>query len=114
MTRHLFLATLLAGRVGSPFSAVPEARRSFYVYAKPQLNAVAYDATLQGGPLNRSSPCTIAARDLFRLVYRQQVGVVYRSARRYVEHYQTLATPEFRGGRAHRSGGFQIGMISGR
>jgi lipid A 3-O-deacylase len=106
--------TLLAGRVGSPFSALPASRRSFYVYAKPQLNAVAYDATLQGGLFNRSSPYTIAARDLARLVYRQQVGVVYRSGRRYIEYYQTLASPEFRGARAHRSGGFQLGMIHGR
>ena len=106
--------TLLAGRVGSPFSAEAASRRAFYLYAKPQLNAVAYDATLQGGLFNRSSPYTIATRHLSRLVYRQQVGLVYRSGRRYIEYYQTLATPEFRGGRAHRSGGFQIGMISGR
>jgi lipid A 3-O-deacylase len=106
--------TLLAGRVGSPFSAEAASRRAFYLYAKPQLNAVAYDATLQGGLFNRSSPYTIATRDLSRLVYRQQVGLVYRSGRRYIEYYQTLATPEFRGGRAHRSGGFQIGMISTR
>lgn len=104
--------TLLAGRVGSPFGAVQSQSRGFFVYLKPQLNAVAYDATLQGGLINRSSPYTIAARDLSRLVYRQQLGVVYRSGTRYIEYYQTSATPEFRGGRAHRSGGFQIGMVS--
>ncbi len=104
--------TLLAGRVASPFTGGDSRRRSFFVYVKPQLNAVGYDATLQGGLFNRSSPYTIAARDLARLVYRQQIGVVYRSGRRYIEYYQTRATPEFRGGRAHRSGGFQIGMTS--
>lgn len=103
--------TLLAGRVGSPFGAAQPARRGLFVYLKPQLNAVANDATLQGGLFNRSSPYTIAARDLSRLVYRQQLGVVYWSGKRYIEYYQTSATPEFHGGRAHRSGGFQIGVV---
>ncbi len=112
-TAGTLATTLLAGRVASPFTTSRSSRRSFYLYVKPQLNAVVYDATLQGGLLNRTSPYTIAARDLHRLVYRQQVGLVYRSGGRYVEYYQTSASPEFRGGRAHRSGGFQIGMVSG-
>jgi hypothetical protein len=106
--------TLMLGRVGRPFSASPVRRRSLYLYVKPQVNLVGYDATLQGGPFNRSSPYTIASADLSRVVYRQQVGLVYRSGSRFIEYYQSAATPEFRGARAHRSGGFQIGVTKTR
>lgn len=105
-------ATAMLGRVADPFRATAP-RREWYAYIKPQLNAVAYDATLQGGLFNRTSPYTIAARDLSRLVYRQTAGVVYRSRTLFVEYYQTLGTPEFRGGRAHRSGGVQFGFMRG-
>jgi len=106
--------TLMLGRVGSPFGTTSERRRSLYLYVKPQVNLVGYDATLQGGLFNRSSPYTIGTHDIRRVVYRQQVGLVYRSGSRFIEYYQSSATPEFRGARAHRSGGFQVGVIRTR
>ncbi len=105
--------TLMLGRVGTPFAGAADSRRRFWVYVKPQLNVVGHDATLQGGLFNRTSPYTIASRDLARLVYRQQVGLVYRSRSRFIEYYRTDATPEFRGARSHRSGGFLIGVRRG-
>lgn len=107
-------STLLFGRLGAPFSSTPDPRRRVWVYVKPQLNVVGYDATLQGGLFNRTSPYTITARDVARLVYRQQVGVVYRSGSRYIEYYRSDATAEFRGGVAHRSGGLILGVTHGR
>jgi len=107
-------ATLMLGRVGTPFAAAPTGRRTFYLYAKPQLNVVGYDATLQGGLFNRSSPYTIGAGDVARFVYRQQTGIVYRSGSKFIEYYRTDATREFRGARAHRSGGFLFGVTRGR
>ncbi len=105
--------TAMLGRVGSPF-ATARPRREMYLYAKPQVNLVGYDATLQGGLFNRSSPYTISASALSRIVYRQQVGLVYRSRHHFFEYYQSLGTREFRGGRAHRSGGFQLGFMRGQ
>jgi hypothetical protein len=106
--------TLMLGRVSTPFSVSPVRRRSLYLYVKPQVNLVGYDASLQGGVFNRSSPYTISSSALSRVVYRQQVGLVYRSGSRYIEYHQSSASAEFRGARAHRSGGFQIGVIRGR
>ena len=102
--------TVMVGRVGTPFSIIPPRQRLFYAYAKPQLNLVGYDATLQGGLFNRSSPYTIATKDLSRAVYRHQVGLVFRSGSRFVEYYQSLGSAEFRNGRAHRSGGILFGF----
>ena len=103
--------TLMVGAVGTPFRAGAPSRRAFYLFAKPQVNVVGYDATLQGGLFNRSSPYTITNADLSRVVYRQQVGAVYRSGSLFLEYSQSYASPEFRGARAHRSGGFQVGVI---
>ncbi len=107
--------SLIVGRVRNMFSASSAISRgrTFYAYAKPQLQLVAYDATLQGGLLNRSSPYTIASRDVARAVYRQQIGLVYRSGSRYIEYFQSLASPEFRGARSHRTGGLLFGMTIG-
>jgi lipid A 3-O-deacylase len=105
--------TAMLGRIDDPFRAT-SSRREWYVYIKPQLNVVGYDATLQGGLFNRTSPYTIASRDVSRAVYRQSVGIVYRSRGRFIEYYQSLGTPEFRGARGHRSGGVQLGYVRGR
>ncbi len=107
-------STIMLGRVGSPFASRAGRTRTFYVYAKPQLNLVGYDATLQGGLFNRTSPYTISAGDLSRVVYRQQIGAVYRSGNKFIEYYQSLGTREFQSGKAHKSGGFQFGMSFGR
>ena len=107
-------SALMVGRVGTPFSGTAAQARAFFLYIKPQLNVVGYDATLQGGLFNRTSPYVIGAGDISRLVYRQQIGFVYRSRRRSVEYFQSLGTREFSGGRAHKSGGFQFTMPLGR
>jgi lipid A 3-O-deacylase len=100
----------MIGRLDTPFAETSSRRRAFYFYAKPQLQAVVHDATLQGGLFNRSSPYTVAAHEIARVVYRQHVGIVYRSGARFIEYFHSAATPEFLGARAHRSGGLLIGV----
>jgi lipid A 3-O-deacylase len=107
-------ATLMLGHVGSPFSMTADGGCGLYVYLKPQLNIVGYDATLEGGMFNHTSPYTISAGDISRLVYREQYGIVYRSGRHSVEYYRSIGTREFRGGLAHQSGGIQFTMPLGR
>jgi lipid A 3-O-deacylase len=104
--------TLLAGRVGAPFREQVPNSRAMYAYFKPQVNVVGYDATLQGGLFNRTSPYTIAAGDLRRVVYRHAIGAVYRRGTWYAEYYQSLTTPEFAGGKRQRSGGFVLGRVA--
>ena len=113
-TAATIASTLMIGSVGTPFNTTPDRGRAFFFYAKPQLNVVGYDATLQGGLFNHTSPYVISAGDVSRFVYRHQIGIVYRSHRRSVEYYRSIGTREFRGGLAHQSGGFQFTMPLGR
>lgn len=49
-----------------------------FFYAKPQLNYVAYDATVQGSLFNNTSPVTFGTKPL---VFAQQLGFNYSSSR---------------------------------
>ncbi|WP_443938301.1 lipid A deacylase LpxR family protein [Pedobacter sp. MW01-1-1] len=53
-------------------------KEEFYVYYKPQLNYVAYDATVQGSMFHNNSPLTF---DIKPWVVQQQFGVNYSSKR---------------------------------
>jgi len=74
------------------------------------VNAIGYDATMQGGVFNRSSPYTIAAKDIKRVTLQQNFGVVLNFRKIYLEYFQSLLSPEFSGGKMHRWGGLKIGV----
>lgn len=46
-----------------------------YAYARPEVHFIAYDASLQGGLLNRSSPYTIPGSQLSRIRPRIEAGL---------------------------------------
>ncbi len=93
-------STLMIGRMNRLF-----------VYAAPSLRAVGYDATLQGGLFNRSSPYTIDARDMRRIVVGERFGVVYRGERISFEFFRARTSAEFAGGTSHATGGISVGVI---
>ena len=53
-------------------------KNEFFFYIKPQLNIVAYDATIQGSLFNNNSPVTFGVKPI---VYEQQFGLNYSSKR---------------------------------
>jgi hypothetical protein len=52
--------------------------REFFFYAKPELNYIAYDATVEGSLFNDNSPVTYGVKPL---LFRQLLGVNYSSRR---------------------------------
>ena len=82
----------------------------FYIFCESLVNAIGYDATMQGGVFNRSSPYTISAKDIKRVTFQQNFGCVLNFRNIYIEYFQSLLTPEFRGGKMHRWGGIKIGV----
>ena len=61
-------------------------RSEFFFYAKPQLNLVAYDATIQGSLFNNDSPVTFGVKPI---VFEQQFGVNY-SSRRFTADFNII------------------------
>lgn len=107
---------VMAGRFDSPFGTTPSNRRlplQLYVYAQPLVSVVGYDATLQGGLFNRSSPYVIPADQLARTTFQANIGAVFRYKNLYLEYYQSLLTREFETGMPHRWGGVKIGVSFG-
>ena len=109
-------AVVMAGRFGSPFGSTLSNGRTpmqLYVYAQPLVGLVAYDATLQGGLFDRSSPYVIQANQLARTTFQANVGAVFRYKNLYLEYYQSMLSREFETGLAHRWGGVKIGVAFG-
>ncbi len=81
------------------------------LHLRPGARLVGYDATLQGGIFNRSSPYTLSAGEIRRLVGRMDAGIDLGGRRWGVSFTRTFLTAEFAGGKAHDWGtvGLRIG-----
>jgi len=120
--------TFMAGNFHSPFKnmgansaatdhLMPEGytgghgkKWQWYIYDQPLINLVGYDATLQGGLFNHSSPYAIPASQINRLTFQHKFGIVLLLKKLYLEYYQTGLTEEFSTSVYHRTGGIQIGF----
>lgn len=104
---------VMAGRFDPPFGHTPTQRRlplHLYIYAQPLVSVVGYDATLQGGLFNRSSPYVLPADQLARTTFQTNVGVVFGYKTLYLEYAQSWLSPEFATGLSHRWGGVRFGV----
>jgi lipid A 3-O-deacylase len=101
----------LLGRYSSPFRSA-EKKRNFqlYAYSHPYVSFVGYDAALQGGLLNRSSPYTITGNQINRITFQNNYGLVLGFRKLYMEYYRTYISKEFKTGREHGWGGIKIGL----
>jgi lipid A 3-O-deacylase len=103
--------TFMAGNFYSPFqTGGSPKKRQWWVYDQPLVNAVGYDATLQGGLFDRSSPYTIPVSQVNRLTFQNKLGLVLVLKKLYLEYYQTSLTKEFSSSVYHRTGGIQVGF----
>jgi len=82
----------------------------FYFYAKGKIKAVAYNATMQGGIINRNSIYTIPADDIERLVGQAYYGIVFAYKRLGLEYSRAIVSPEFKNGLVHEWGRIGINV----
>jgi len=101
---------LMVGYFDDPFTnfAEQKIKTQVYFYAEPLVNAVGFDATLQGGVFNKSSPYTISAADINRFVFQGNAGLVFKINTWQFEYFQTYLTKEFVTGHYHIWGGVRI------
>jgi lipid A 3-O-deacylase len=97
------------GLINSPFTSVKNKNKfQLYVYIQPVLNAIGYDATLQGGLFNRESAYTIGSSDIERFTLQNNYGIVLQYRWLYLEYSRTMLTREFSYGDSHKWGGFRM------
>jgi len=97
------------GIINAPFDTKKE-KFTCYIYAQPLVNAIGYDATLQGGLFNRESPYTIDGNDIERLTAQVNFGAVVKFGNLYFEYSRVKITREFESGKPAKWGGFKIGL----
>jgi lipid A 3-O-deacylase len=102
--------TLMFGYFDSPFLTETARKSNFriYAYEHPEVDAVGYDATLQGGLFNQSSPYTIGSGNMERVTFGNRFGFVVVYRRLYLEYFQSYLSNEFKTGNYHVWGGVQI------
>ena len=83
---------------------------SIYLYARPLINVVGYDATLQGGLFNRKSVYKIDNDAIERLTASLEYGVVLKTKSLYFEYSRASITREFATGDSAKWGGIKIGV----
>lgn len=92
-------------------NAVASSRKfNFHFYIQPMINLVGYDATLQGGLFNASSPYTIPAGDVERFTFQINGGLVISAGSVYLEYFRTYISKEFETGLDHKWGGVRVGV----
>jgi len=82
----------------------PAARKNkfkIYIFARANARAVGYNATLQGGLINKSSVYTLPAGDIRRFVAEARGGIVVAYKRLGLEYSRAYITPEFARGVDH-------------
>ena len=81
-------------------------KREMFFYAKPQLNIVAYDATIQGSMFNNNSPVTFNQKPV---VFAQQLGIDYSVDRFTADFGVLFKTKEIKSvARAHQWGSVTV------
>ncbi|HCN82713.1 MAG TPA: DUF2219 domain-containing protein [Sphingobacteriaceae bacterium] len=72
---QFFHSAISNSRTSNQYVTKPLAEREFFFFARPVLNFIAYDATVQGGLFNEDKgPVTY---DVKRLVFSKELGVMY-------------------------------------
>ncbi len=99
------------GIMNSVFDNVKTNRKfQFYLYGQPRVSLVGYDATLQGGLLNRDSPYTISSENIERFTAQYNYGIVLKTRTLYFEYTRSAITREFKSGASAKWGGIRIGF----
>lgn len=81
-------------------------KSELFFYAKPQLNFVAYDATVQGSMFDNDSPVTFNVKPL---VFAQQLGLNYSSQRFTLDFGMIFKTREIKSNaKAHQYGSISM------
>lgn len=103
---QLFNSSYTNAVVGNQPKTKALVKREFFFYAKPQLNVVAYDATIQGSLFNDNSPVTFSQKPI---VFAQQLGVDYSSQRFTIDFGVVFKTKELKSrAKAHQWGSLSM------
>ncbi|MEO6611369.1 MAG: lipid A deacylase LpxR family protein [Chitinophagaceae bacterium] len=102
----------MAGRFNKRYQLAGKQKRkaAYYLFGQGRINFTAYDASLQGGLFNRSSPYTIPAKDITRVSFQADAGLILNFKKIFLSYTQSFLSKEFSSGKQHRWGGLSVGF----
>ena len=104
-------ASAVFGIVNDPFTSIKSKNKfCIYIYSQPLVNAIGYDATLQGGVFNHKSPYTISSKSIERFAFQHNYGLVIQTGSLYFEYSRASITKEYDLGGGAKWGGVKIGF----
>jgi len=107
---------MMIGNFENPYSSIEEnstlkRKVSYYLYAQTGVTFIGYDATLQGGLLNRKSPYTIPSSQIARVTAQTTAGIVFNFRKVSLSYSKSYLTKEFDTGKKHDWGEISVGII---
>lgn len=103
---QLFQTAYTNSTIGTRLKSAKLVTSETFFYAKPQLNYVAYDGTIQGSLFNNDSPVTFKSRPI---VFAQQLGFNYSSQRFTFDFGLIFKTKEVKStAKAHQYGSISM------
>jgi lipid A 3-O-deacylase len=101
----------MAGNFDNPYQSAGTNKKkvTYYLFGQSRLHLIGYDATLQGGLLNRKSDYTFPPAAISRIVYQADAGIVLNFRNLFLSYTQSFLTKEFSTGLYHRWGGLSMG-----
>lgn len=103
---------IMAGFFGDPYkpNTLHKKKLQLYLYSQARYHLLGYDALLQGGLFNRTSPYTIASSDVSRLVLQVDGGIALNYKKLFLTYSRSYIGKEFQSGADHQWGGISIGF----
>jgi hypothetical protein len=105
--------SVMIGKMNDPFQSYETIERKnweLYFFGHSFVNAIGYDATLQGGMLNRKSPYTLSTSQINHLTFQNQIGLMFHHKKFSIELSESFLSKEFKTGIKHIWGGIGLGF----
>lgn len=83
----------------------------FSIYGQPLVNFIGYDATLQGGVINRNNIYTVKGSEIERATLQLKYGAIVKIKTLFLEYSQAIISKEFSFGERATWGGIKIGWL---
>lgn len=103
-------SSVMVGYFDSPYSTQQSKPFQAYIYGQSGLNFIGYDATLQGGLLNKSSVYTLTGNDINRTIAEASIGLVITYKKVQLEYFHTYNTRRFINSISHAWGGLMVSV----
>lgn len=105
--------SIMIGKMKNPFESYELSGGKgweLYFFGHSFINAIGYDATLQGGVFNKKSPYILSTSEINRFTFQNQIGLMFHHNKFSLELSESFLSKEFKTALRHIWGGIGLGF----